>query len=114
VRTIKSGKILALAACALVIFTSVLAGCGDGGGDDALLGVWADPSGPMEYEFKSDGTLVLRYLGEEEETTYTVEDGTLVAIDPDTGDSEIIDYVVEGDTLILGADGEYGTLARND
>jgi hypothetical protein len=107
-------KVLSLVICLLVVLALILAGCGNGGGDDALLGVWADSSGPMEYEFKSDGTLVLRYLGEEEETTYTVEEGTLFAVDPDTGESEEIEYVVEGDTLILGSDGEYGTLARKE
>jgi Family of unknown function (DUF5640) len=110
----KPWVVLTVAVCLLVLVSLAAVGCGNGGGDDALLGVWADPSGPMEYEFKSDGTLVLRYLGEEQETTYTAEEGTLIAVDPDTGESEEIEYTVSGATLVLGADGEYGTLARKE
>jgi len=108
----KLWKLLALMICLIVVLTLALGGCGGGGDDEALLGVWADPSGPMEYEFRSDGTLVLRYLDEEQETTYTAEEGTLFAVDPDTGEAEEIEYVIEGDSLTLGAEGEYGTLAR--
>jgi hypothetical protein len=107
-------RFLVLAICILFAMPLTLAACGDGQGDDALVGVWADPQGVIEYEFKSDGTLVLRLMGDEAQTTYTAKDGKLSAANPDTGEMSAVDYTIEGDNLILGVDGEEGTLIRQE
>jgi len=99
--------------CLVIVLSFALAGCGgDDGPDEALLGVWTDPTGVMELEFKSDGVMVIRAMGEEQQGTYTAEGGKLSAIDPDTGEPSEVEYSIDGDTLTLGADGEEGTLVR--
>jgi hypothetical protein len=108
----KPWQALALAICLLIVLAFAVAGCGGGEGDDALLGVWTDPSGVMELEFKSDGTLVMRAMDQEEQATYTAEDGKLSSPDPETGEVSTVEYKIDGDTLILGPDGEEGTLVR--
>ena len=107
-------KVLAFATCLLFVLSFAFAGCGNGEGDDALVGVWTDPDGVVEFEFKSDGTLLVRMMGQEEQTTYTVEDGKLSATDLETGEISEVDYTIEGDNLILGVDGEEGTLVRKE
>jgi Family of unknown function (DUF5640) len=104
--------VLLLGLCLILVLSFILAACGDGEGDDALLGVWTDPTGVIEFEFKSDGTVLIRAMGQEEQATYTAKDGKLSAPDPETGELNEVDYTVDGDTLILGADGEEGTLIR--
>jgi hypothetical protein len=101
-----------LVLCLLFVFGLALPSCGDETTDDDLVGVWADPTGAIEFEFKSDGTLVVTIMGEQEQTTYTAEDGKVSVIDLETGESSEVDYKVDGDTLTLGADGEEGTLVR--
>jgi Family of unknown function (DUF5640) len=99
----------------LAALSFALAGCGgDEDTDDALLGVWTDPSGVMELEFQSDGVLIIRVMDEEEQGTYTAKDGMLSAIDPETGEPEEVTYTIEGDTLMLGPNGEEGTLTRQE
>ena len=110
----KPWQALAVAICLLVVLSFALAGCGGGEGDDALLGVWTDPSGVMELEFRSDGTLLMRAMGQEEQGTYTAKDGKLSSPDPETGESAEVEYAVEGDTLSLGPDGEEGTFLRKE
>ncbi len=110
----KPWQALALAICLLVVLSLALVGCGDGEGDDALLGVWTDPSGVMELEFRSDGTLLMRAMGQEEQGTYTAEDGKLASPDPETGEVSAVEYAIEGDNLILGPDGEEGTFVRKE
>jgi hypothetical protein len=104
--------VLMVAVCMVLALSFALAGCGGGEGDDALVGVWTDPAGVVEFEFQSDGTMIMRAMGEEEQTTYTAKDGKLSAVDLETGEPSEVDYTIDGDTLILGADGEEGTLVR--
>ena len=108
----KPWNVLPLAIFLLVVLSLALAGCGGGEGDDALVGVWTDPTVVMELEFQSDGTMIMRAMGEEEKTTYTAKDGKLSAVDLETGEPSEVDYKIDGDNLILGADGEEGTLVR--
>ena len=110
----KPRKALALAICLLIVLAIAVAGCGGEEGDDALIGVWTDPSGVMELEFKSDGTLVMRAMDQEEQGTYTAEGGKLFSPDPETGEVSEVEYKIEGDTLLLGPDGEEGTLVRKE
>lgn len=111
----KSWVALLLAVCLLVALSFALASCGGGGDtDDALLGVWTDPSGILELEFKSDGVLIIRAMDEEEQGTYTAKDGKLSAINVETGEPEEVEYTIEGDTLLLGPNGEEGTLVRQE
>ena len=109
----KPWKVLALAICLLFVLPLALAGCGGGeGGDDAIVGIWTDEGGVIEYEFKSDGVVVVRLMGEEEQSTYSAKGGKLSSPDPETGELSEIDYRVDGDYLILSADGEEQTFAR--
>ncbi len=110
----KPWTVLALAVCLLVLVSLAFAGCGDGEADDGLIGTWTDQEGFIEYEFKSDGVMVLRFMGEEEQIPYTVEDGKLLVNDPETGEPAVAEYTIEGDTLILVADGEEETLVRKN
>ncbi len=105
--------VLIVVGALLLVVALAFAACGGGGnGDDALIGVWTDEQGLMEYEFTSDGALVVRFMGEEDQTTYSAEDGRLMFPDPDTGDQSEIQYRVEGDKLIMTFDGEEGILIR--
>ena len=105
--------VLALAICLLFVLPLALAGCGGGeGGDNALVGIWADEDGLIEFEFKSDGVMVLRFMGEEEQSTYSAKGGKLSAPDPETGELSETEYRIDGDTLLMGVDGEEGTLVR--
>lgn len=108
----KSWSLVASLICLVVVLSLALVGCGGDGTDDALLGVWTDPTGVMELEFQADGVMVVRAMGEEQQGTYTAEDGKLSAVDPDTGEPSEVEYSIDGDTLKLGADGEEGTLIR--
>jgi hypothetical protein len=110
----KPWQALALAICLLIVLAIVVAGCGGDEGDDALIGVWTDPSGVMEIEFTSDGTLIMRAMDQEEQATYTAEDGKLSSPDPETGEVSEVEYKIDGDTLLLGPDGEEGTLIRKE
>jgi hypothetical protein len=94
----------------LLVVALAFAACGGGG--DALVGVWTDEQGLMEYEFMSDGALVVRFMGEEEQTTYSADEGRLMFPDPDTGEQSEIQYKIEGDKLIMILDGEEGILVR--
>jgi hypothetical protein len=108
----KPWNVLPLAICLLVVLSLTLAGCGGGEGDDALVGIWTDPTGVMELEFQSDGTMIMRAMGQEEQTTYTAKDGKLSSPNPETGEPSGVEYTIEGDNLILGPDGEEGTFIR--
>ena len=109
----KPRKVLALAICLIFVLPLALAGCGGGGGgDDALVGIWTDEGGSMEFEFKSDGVLVFRFMGEEEQSTYSAKDGELSSPNPETGELSETVYRVDGDTLLMGVDGQEGTLVR--
>lgn len=108
----KPWAVLATVVCLLVLVSLAFAGCGGGEEDDGLIGVWTDQEGFLEYEFTSDGTLVLRFMGEEEQVPYTVEGGKLIVDDPETGEPAEAEYTVEGDTLTIVADGEKETLVR--
>ena len=109
----KPRRVLALAICLLFVLPLALAGCGGAeGGDDAIVGMWTDEDGVIEYEFKSDGVVVVRFMGEEEQSTYSAKDGKLSAPDPETGELSEIDYRIDGDNLIMGVDGEGGTFVR--
>jgi len=111
----KPWMVLLVAAGLLLVLSVAIAACGGGGnGDDALIGVWTDEQGLMEYEFKSDGALVVRFMGEEEQTTYSADDGRLNFPDPDTGEQAEIQYKVEGDRLLMIFDGEEGILVRKE
>jgi hypothetical protein len=110
----KPWKVCALAICLVFVLPLVLAGCGDGGDEDALVGIWTDQDGVIEYEFKSDGTLVFRFMGEEEQTTYTVSDGKISVPNPETGEQTESDYRIEGDNLILTTEGEEETLIKKE
>jgi hypothetical protein len=78
-------KVPALAICPLLVLSFEIAGCGVGEGDQTLIGVWTDPDGVVEFEVRSDGTSLIRTVGQEEQTTCAAKDGTLSAVDPDTG-----------------------------
>lgn len=108
----KPWQALAVAICCLVVLSLVFAGCGDGEGDDELIGVWTDSTGVMELEFKADGTLLMRAMDQEEQGTYAAEDGMLSSPDPETGEVSQVEYKIEDDHLILGPDGQEGTLIR--
>lgn len=110
----KLRAVLAILVCLLVLVSVALAGCGDGGEDDSLIGTWTDQEGFIEYEFRSDGILVLRFMGEEEQIPYTVEGGKLIVEDTQTGEPAEAEYTVEGDTLTLVGEGEEETLVRKD
>ncbi len=98
--------------CALVL---VLAACGAGEEADPLLGTWVDEEyGVFEYEFVSDGTLIFRGMGEEEKVPYTAEGGRLSVTDPDSGETESINYRIEGDRLILSIEGEEMAMVRKE
>lgn len=103
---------VALAVCLVLVVSFAVAGCGDKAADDALIGTWTDPSGIMEFEFESDGTMIIRAMGEEEKTTFTVNDGKLGAPNPETGEIDEITYKIDGDSLILGEGGEEGIFVR--
>ena len=106
----KPWKVLVLAICLLFVLPLVLAACG--GGDNAIVGIWTDQDGFIEYEFKSGDVLVVRFMGEEEQTTYSAKDGKLSFPNPDTGEQDEIDYRIDGDNLIMNVGGEEGTLVR--
>jgi hypothetical protein len=91
-----------------------LASCGSGEADDGLIGTWTDQEGFIEYEFKSDGALVVRFMDQEEQTTYSADDGKLSLADMETGEQREFDYSIDGDTLTLKADGEEETLLRKN
>jgi len=62
----------------LLILPTSAGGCGSG--DDAIVGTWAEVGDVWkEYEFRSDGVMVKRFMvnGAEEESTYSVKDGKL-------------------------------------
>jgi len=106
-------KVLILAICLLVVLPLALGACGGGGGGgDALLGTWTDSTGVMEYEFKSDGTLLVTFMGEEQPMNYSVKDDTLTLKDEETGEEAAIDYTIEGDNLKLSFEGDEETLVR--
>lgn len=107
-------KIVVLAVCLALALPLVSAGCGGGKGDDPLVGNWADKDGLVEYEFTSDGTMLLRFMGQEEQTTYTTKDGKISVLDQDTGEQHEVEYTVDGDTLTLNLDGEEQTVYRKD
>ena len=48
--------------CLLFVVSLVLAGCGGGGGEEALLGVWTDETETFEFEFKPDGVVLIRAM----------------------------------------------------
>jgi hypothetical protein len=101
--------------CLLFVVSIALAGCGDGnGGEEALLGVWTDETGTIEFEFKPDGVVLIRAMGDEQQGKYSADDGKLSSVDPDTGELNEVPYTVEGDTLRLGAEGEEATLVRKE
>jgi hypothetical protein len=75
------------------------AACGGGDGDNELVGVWTHTDVDVEVEFNSDGTMVMRGMGQELQATYTVEDGTINMVDPETNETTQIKYTIDGDTL---------------
>lgn len=110
----RSRMVPVVAICLFLVLPLALGACGGGDGDKAIVGVWTDEAGMMDYEFTSDGKLVIVFMGEEEETSYSAKDGTLFFPDPDTGEEAQIDYRVEGDRLIMSFDGEEGVLVRKE
>jgi hypothetical protein len=110
----KSSSVLLMVGGLLLTLALAFSACGGGGGDDAIVGVWTDEQGLVEYEFKSDGALVVTFMGQEDQTTYSTEDGLLMFPDPDTGEQSEIQYRVEGDRLIMTLDGEEGILVRKE
>jgi hypothetical protein len=111
----KLRRVAGLTICLLFVLSLVLAGCGGGNdGEEALLGVWTDETETFEFEFKPDGVVLIRAMGEEQEGSYNADDGKLSSADPDTGELNEVPYTVEGDTLRLGAEGEEVTLVRKE
>lgn len=107
------GIVLVLLICLSIVLAFALTGCGgDDSEEDALLGVWADETGVLEFEFKPDGVVLIRAMGDEQESTYSADDGMISATDPDTGEVSEVEYTIDGDTLLLGADGAEGVLIR--
>lgn len=106
--------LLLLIVCLSATIGIGIAACGGGETDDskAIVGVWTDEQGLMDYEFKSDGALVVTFMGQGDETTYSVKDGKLFFPDPDTGEENQLDFRVEGDKLIMNFDGEEAILVR--
>jgi len=108
----KPWKALVLVICLLFILPSALAGCGGGDDSDAIIGVWTEQEGFIEYEFKSGGVLVVRAMGQEEQTTYSVENGKLSLSDMETGELREFEYEIDGDDFTISGEGEEETLVR--
>jgi hypothetical protein len=94
-----------------IALTFTIVGCG-GQDDDPLVGIWTDEAGVIEVEFTPDSTMLLRFLGQEEKSTYTVKDGKISAPNPETGEMNEIEYVLDGDTLRMKLEGKEQTFVR--
>jgi len=111
----KPWPVLIVMVCALIVLPVALGACGGsgGGGDEqAILGVWTDSQQAMEYEFKADGVMLIKFMGEEVETKYELKDGKLSVTDPEAGETTAVEYKLEGDSLTLTFEGETETLTR--
>lgn len=108
----KSRMALVIVFGLLIALSAGLAACGGGNGDDPIVGKWTDEYGMVEYEFKSDGTLVVGFMGEEEKAQYSVQGGKLSFPDAMTGEQLDVDYKVEGDKLIMTFEGEEVVLVK--
>ncbi len=108
----KRWLVLLIAVCLTAVLPLALGACGGGDGDEAIVGVWTDELGMMDYEFTSDGRLLVTFTGETEEISYIAKDGRLSFVDPETGEEQAIDFRVEADTLLMTFEGEEGVLVR--
>jgi len=109
----KWGLVLAVLVAVLAILSVGLAACGDESAvDEAIVGVWTDEAGLMDYEFRSDGVLVVTFMGEADETTYSTSDGKLFFPDPDTGEENQLGYRVEDGKLIMDFEGQEAVLVK--
>jgi len=107
----RSRTVLALAICLLAALALGLAACGGGGGD--IVGTWTDNDG-MEFEFTSDGAMIVSFMGQKAEATYSVKDGKLhISGAEAAGFPEEIAYKIDGDKVTMTSpDGEEQTLTR--
>jgi hypothetical protein len=100
--------------CLVLALSFAMAGCG-GGGD--IVGTWTDGEG-MDFEFKSDGALIVGVMGQKFELSYEVKDSVISITDEgSTGLGAFlpdkIDYRVDGDELaLISPDGQEQVLTR--
>ena len=85
----------------VLLIVMFAAACGGGEGDNELVGAWIHTDVDVEVEFNSDGTMVMRGMGQELQATYTVEDGTINMVDPETNETTQIKYTIDGDVNLL-------------
>jgi hypothetical protein len=93
-------RVVALISTVLLLVLLVTA-CGGG---SSIVGKWQDPDG-VNIEFTSDGKLILSFMGESLEGTYSVS-GNKVSVNL-MGETSESEFKVSGDTLTLiepGAD----------
>ena len=109
----KCGMVLTLLVAVLAIMSMGLAACGDEiAVDEAIIGLWTDEAGLMDYEFRPDGVLVVTFMGEADETTYSTSNGKLLFPDPDTGEENQLGYRVEDGKLIMDFEGQEAILVK--
>ena len=99
----KLREIMAFVVCLMLVLAFVSVGCGDAYDDD-LVGVWTPADGPveLEIEFRSDGAMLVRQPNfDESQIDYTVKDGQLSLLDPDTNEVTQHRYSVVGDILTI-------------
>ncbi len=71
----KALLVLAVAAGLLMSLSLALGACARDEG--TIVGTWVDEAGGMQFQFRTDGTLVVEYLGGRFIAAYAAEDGRL-------------------------------------
>ena len=87
------------------------AGCGSSGGD--VTGTWKDASSGDVYDFRPDGTLMIRMVGFGKiPATYLTDGGTLTFDIEGFSAKSVASYEVEGDVMTISSKGRQPILLQ--
>lgn len=90
-------------ALAILLLAGLLAGCGGGGNDPALVGTWAwDETSSWEWVFEADGSGTRGVQGHQQDSFEWSTNGSRVTLRVDSN-RERWDFAVDGDNLTMSS-----------